>query len=64
MLSTLASQKPVVTSAMAIGAQPYWNVAACSGKMRLAKHMTVTTTEANTPNADRILGIYLDLKNR
>jgi len=26
--------------------------------------MIVTTTEANTPNADRILGIYFDLKNR
>lgn len=58
------SQMPVVTSAMAIGAQPYWSVAACSGKIRLAKHITVTTTEANMPNADSILGIYLDLKNR
>ena len=54
---------PVVTSAMAIGAQPYWSVAACSGKIRLAKQMIVTMTDANTPNADRILGIYFDLKN-
>ena len=58
------SQKPVATSAMAIDAQPYWSVAACSGKIRLPKHMIVTMTEANTLNADRILGIYLDLKNR
>jgi hypothetical protein len=49
---------------MAIGAQPYCSVAAYSGKIRLPKHMTVTMIEADTPIADRGLGIYLDLKNR
>src|SRR5438132_13289851 len=58
------SQRPVVTSATAIGAQPYWSVDSRSGKIRLPKHMMVTRTDANTPNADRIPGIHVDLKNR
>ncbi len=53
-----------MTSAIAIGAQPYWSIAARSGKIKLAKQMTVTITEASTPNADKTLGMYVDLKNK
>ena len=47
-----------------MGAQPYSSLPEYSGKIRLPKHMMVTTTDANTPNADRLLGMYLDLKKQ
>ena len=49
---------------MAIGAHPYCNVPACSGKIKFPNNIIVTVTDANTPNDDSILGIYLDFKDR
>jgi hypothetical protein len=48
-----------LASAGYIGVQPYWKVPEYSGKIKQAKQMTVSMTDAKTPNADRILEIYL-----
>jgi hypothetical protein len=52
-------------SARAIGGkQMYWNNACCSGNTKLARYRPVQITDAQTPSADRNLGIYRDLKNK
>src|SRR5262249_12581086 len=61
-----ASQTPVATLTRPIsGKQMYnWNTERCSGKTKVAKYSPIQRTAATSPNAERILGIYLDLKNK